>query len=203
MRGCSVIVNRLIDNVFWLSCKDERKKRNDRLSEGDSIFPYIKNIPSFLKKMVMFLRNLKVFFENIKVFFWLSRFLAGIIFYTREVLLTSHYEKRLFEHASQPRVACQILDYFLISGVEQTSQEIHISLDEKMNSKLSNDVHFESKGFMQHGSVSKLNRAIPSSAVGARFTRPKTVCFVSSGRQTLPLGTKRQHCPHFDTSPCL
>ena len=43
----------------------------------------------------------------------------------------------------------QILDYFLISGVEQTSQEIHISLDEKMNSKLSNDVHFESKGFME------------------------------------------------------
>ncbi|EDV02357.1 hypothetical protein BACCOP_00540 [Phocaeicola coprocola DSM 17136] len=29
----------------------------------------------------------------------------GIIFYTRKVLLTSHYEKRLFEHASQPRVA--------------------------------------------------------------------------------------------------
>ena len=73
----------------------------------------------------------------------------GIIFYLREVLLTLHYEKRLFEHASQPRVACQILDYFLISGVEQTSQEIHISLDEKMNSKLSNDVHFESKGFME------------------------------------------------------
>ena len=40
-----------------------------------------------------------------KANFRLSRFLAGIIFYTREVLLTSHYEKRLFEHASQPRVA--------------------------------------------------------------------------------------------------
>ena len=39
-------------------------------------------------------------------FIGLSSFLAGIIFYTREVLLTSHYEKRLFEHASQPRVAC-------------------------------------------------------------------------------------------------
>ena len=86
---------------------------------------------------------------DINLLFWISRFLAGIIFYTREVLLTSHYEKRLFEHASQPRVACQILDYFLISGVEQTSQEIHISLDEKMNPKLSNDVHFESKGFME------------------------------------------------------
>ncbi|MEE0195449.1 MAG: hypothetical protein UEP29_07370, partial [Phocaeicola massiliensis] len=58
----------MIDNAFWLICKDERKRRNDRLGEGGSIFPYIKNIPGFLKKMVMFLRNLKVFFENIKVF---------------------------------------------------------------------------------------------------------------------------------------
>ena len=34
-----------------------------------------------------------------------SRFFVGIIFYLREVLLTSRYEKRLFEHASQPCVA--------------------------------------------------------------------------------------------------
>ena len=38
-------------------------------------------------------------------FFWVSRNIVGIIFYTRKVLLTSHYEKRLFEYASQPRVA--------------------------------------------------------------------------------------------------
>ena len=37
--------------------------------------------------------------------FRVSRNLVGIIFYTRKVLLTSHYEKRLFEYASQPRVA--------------------------------------------------------------------------------------------------
>lgn len=37
--------------------------------------------------------------------FWVSRNFVGIIFYTRKVLLTSHYEKRLFEYASQPRVA--------------------------------------------------------------------------------------------------
>ena len=43
----------------------------------------------------------------------------------------------------------QILDYFLISGVKQTSEEIHIHLDEKMHPELSNDVHFESKGFMK------------------------------------------------------
>ena len=43
----------------------------------------------------------------------------------------------------------QILDYFLISGVEQTSEEIHIHLDEKMHPELSHDVHFESKGFME------------------------------------------------------
>ena len=38
------------------------------------------------------------------------------------------------------------------------------------------------KVFLQHGSVPKLNRPIPSSAVGARLARPKTVCFVFSGR---------------------
>ncbi|WP_370866315.1 ISAon1 family transposase N-terminal region protein [Bacteroides nordii] len=47
----------------------------------------------------------------------------------------------------------QILDYFLISGVEQTSKEIYISLDEKMNPELSKDLHFESKGFMAAVSV--------------------------------------------------
>ena len=47
----------------------------------------------------------------------------------------------------------QILDYFLISGVEQTSQEIYISLDERMNPELSKDVHFESKDFMEALSV--------------------------------------------------
>ena len=49
----------------------------------------------------------------------------------------------------------QILDYFLISGVEQTSQEIHISLDEKMNPELSNNIHFESKGFMEAVNVTE------------------------------------------------
>ena len=43
----------------------------------------------------------------------------------------------------------QILDYFTIVGVEQTKTEIHISLDERMNKELSDDVHFESKGFME------------------------------------------------------
>ena len=38
----------------------------------------------------------------------------------------------------------QILEYFSIVGIEQNSTEIHISLDEKMNPELSNDVHFES-----------------------------------------------------------
>lgn len=43
----------------------------------------------------------------------------------------------------------QILDYFTIVGVEQTKIEIYISLDERMNKELSDDVHFESKGFME------------------------------------------------------
>lgn len=47
----------------------------------------------------------------------------------------------------------QILDYFSIVGISQTSTEIHISLDEKMRPELSKDVHFESKGFMEAVSV--------------------------------------------------
>ena len=43
----------------------------------------------------------------------------------------------------------EILDYFEIVGVEQTTTEIHIHLDELMNPSLSCDVHFESKGFME------------------------------------------------------
>ena len=43
----------------------------------------------------------------------------------------------------------QILDYLTIVGVEQTKTEIHISLDERMNKELSDDIHFESKGFME------------------------------------------------------
>ncbi len=43
----------------------------------------------------------------------------------------------------------EILDYFEIVGVEQTSTEIHIHLDELMSPSLSCDVHFESKGFME------------------------------------------------------
>ena len=43
----------------------------------------------------------------------------------------------------------EILDYFEITGVEQSSTEIRIHLDELMNPNLSCDVHFESKGFME------------------------------------------------------
>ena len=47
----------------------------------------------------------------------------------------------------------QILDYFSIVGISQTSAEIHISLDEKMHPELSKDVHFKFKGFMEAVSV--------------------------------------------------
>ena len=47
----------------------------------------------------------------------------------------------------------EILNYFSVVRVEQTSTEIHIHLDERMNPALSDDVHFESKGFMEAVSV--------------------------------------------------
>ena len=49
---------------------------------------------------------------------------------------------------AQVVLPAQILEYFAIVGVEQTSTEINISLDDRMQPALSNDVNFESKGFM-------------------------------------------------------
>ncbi len=43
----------------------------------------------------------------------------------------------------------RMLEYFAVVGVAQIPKEIHISLDERMNEKLSSDVHFESKGFVR------------------------------------------------------
>ena len=52
-------------------------------------------------------------------------------------------------------------------------------------------------------SVSKLNRPIQLSAVGAGFTCPKTQSKPFSGEQTSLLRTKQQHYPRFDTPPTL
>ena len=119
MRGCPVSLNRLIIRMFGLKCKDERKRRNDRLGEDGSIFPYIKNTKVFLENLPIFSENTKVFLKNTKV-------------------------------------------------------------------------------FLQQESVSKRNRPIPSSAVGAGFACPKTQSKLFSGEQTSPLRTKRQHYPHFE-----
>ena len=126
MRESTVILNLLIANVFWLICKDERKRRNDRLGEGGSIFPYIKNTKVFLENLPIFSENTKVFLKNTKVFL--------------------------------------------------------------KNTKV----------FLQQESVSKRNRPIPPSAVGAGFACPKTQSKLFSGEQTSPLRTKRQHYPHFE-----
>lgn len=41
----------------------------------------------------------------------------------------------------------QILEYFTIVGIEQTSTDIRIKLDEKVDKNIAKDVNFESKGF--------------------------------------------------------
>ena len=43
----------------------------------------------------------------------------------------------------------QILNYFLVVGVEQAATEIDSSLDELPDKELTDDIHFESKGFME------------------------------------------------------
>ena len=46
-----------------------------------------------------------------------------------------------------------LLDYFSITKVESTPSEVHIHLDENVNSELSSDIHFESKGFMEAAQI--------------------------------------------------
>ena len=53
------------------------------------------------------------------------------------------------------------------------------------------------------GNVSKLNRPIPSSVVGAGFACPKTQSQLFSDERTSSPRTKRQHYPRFDTLPFL
>ena len=58
-------------------------------------------------------------------------------------------EKNQLEVLARIVLPSEILDYFEITSAEQSSTEIHIHLDELMNPALSDDVHFESKGFME------------------------------------------------------
>ena len=63
-------------------------------------------------------------------------------------------EKNQLEVLARIVLPSEILDYFEITSVEQSSTEIHIPeihihLDELMNPALWDDVHFESKGFME------------------------------------------------------
>ena len=62
-------------------------------------------------------------------------------------------ENQYLNTLAQIVLPSEILNYFTITGVEQSETEIHIKLDEKVNQELSNDVHFESKGFLEAVSV--------------------------------------------------
>lgn len=62
-------------------------------------------------------------------------------------------ENDYLQALAQVVLPTEILDYFSITGIAQTTTEIHISLDERMNKALSNDAHFESKGFMEVANV--------------------------------------------------
>lgn len=62
-------------------------------------------------------------------------------------------EKDYLDMLAHVVLPSQILDYFTIEGIEQTSTEIRIGLDEKMQPGIQSDVHFESNGFMDAVSV--------------------------------------------------
>ena len=58
-------------------------------------------------------------------------------------------EKNQLELLARIVLPSEILDYFEITSVEQTSTEIRIHLDELMNPNLPRDVHSSPKGFLE------------------------------------------------------
>lgn len=73
----------------------------------------------------------------------------GINFYYPYKLRPLPYGNESIGSACTIVLPSSILDYFRITGLEQTLNEIHIHLDELMNPNLSGDVNFVSKGFME------------------------------------------------------
>ena len=68
MNGYPVIVNRLIDNAFWLICKDERKRKNDWLGEGVQSAFTGKTYRAFLKRCWSFLKTQRPFLKTSRSF---------------------------------------------------------------------------------------------------------------------------------------
>lgn len=62
-------------------------------------------------------------------------------------------EKETLDILARIVLPAEILDYFKITDVERTDTEIHISLDELMDTELRDSAYFESKGFMEAVSV--------------------------------------------------
>ena len=68
----------------------------------------------------------------------------------------------------------ETLNCFSPVRVEQTSTETHIYLDERMPSALSDDMHFESKGFIEAVSITGFPIRHPIRFVLIPFELPKS-----------------------------
>jgi hypothetical protein len=62
-------------------------------------------------------------------------------------------ETEQLQALAQVVLPTEILEYYEVSGVEQSETEIHIHLDERMQDSMKRDKRYESKGFMEEVSV--------------------------------------------------
>ena len=58
-------------------------------------------------------------------------------------------DKRIYQSNSKCSITDTNIRLFLLVGVEQAATEIESSLDELPDKELTDDIHFESKGFME------------------------------------------------------
>ena len=59
-----------------------------------------------------------------------------------------HYGRKYLYQLAEFVLPVDLLNYFSIVNIEHASSLLRIYLDEKMEEELSDDIHFESKGFM-------------------------------------------------------
>ncbi len=79
---------------------------------------------------------------------WLSRKKVGKFLYLLSFSFLCIMEDTYLYHLASLVLPKDVLKYFSVVKIEPSPSLLRIHLDEKMEKELSDDLHFESKGFM-------------------------------------------------------
>ncbi len=101
----------------------------------------------------------------------INRNLMGLFFKLRNYLFLCIIENEYLNSLVRIVLPARILDYFLITGVEKSSTEIRISLDERATEALVMDENIDTKGFMDAVDVTDFPISDPKVILSIRRRR--------------------------------